>query len=109
MTPRYLYVVSVRHHDTESAEAGPFLLKRDAKNAMAKAARNVVPDAHLVRNTLYSATIFSGNTSVGYVYVERIDGDYFAVMGLALGRMVALMADLGVEYRFNMPLTAVAK
>ena len=50
-----------------------------------------------------------GIQGYGATIVERIDGDYFAVMGLALGRMVALMADLGVEYRFNMPLTAVAK
>ena len=50
-----------------------------------------------------------GIQGYGATIVERIDGDYFAVMGLALGRMVALMADLGVEYRFNMPLTALAK
>ena len=50
-----------------------------------------------------------GIQGYGATIVERIDGDYFAVMGLALGRMVALMADLGVEYRFNMPLTAVAR
>lgn len=49
-----------------------------------------------------------GIQGYGATIVERIDGDYFAVMGLPLGRMVALMADLGVEYRFNMPLTACA-
>ena len=42
-----------------------------------------------------------GIQGYGATIVERIDGDYFAVMGLALGRMVRLMASLGVEYRFG--------
>lgn len=42
-----------------------------------------------------------GIQGFGATIVERIDGDYFAVMGLALGRMVRLMASLGVEYRFG--------
>lgn len=42
-----------------------------------------------------------GIQGYGATIVERIDGDYFAVMGLALGRMVRLMATLGVEYRFG--------
>jgi predicted house-cleaning NTP pyrophosphatase (Maf/HAM1 superfamily) len=39
--------------------------------------------------------------------IERIDGDYFAVMGLALARMVDLLAELGVRYDFG-PLAARA-
>jgi septum formation protein len=42
-----------------------------------------------------------GIQGYGATIVERIDGDYFAVMGLALGRMVRLMAALGVQYRFG--------
>ncbi len=42
-----------------------------------------------------------GIQGYGATIVERIDGDYFAVMGLALGRLVGLMASLGVEYRFG--------
>ena len=42
-----------------------------------------------------------GIQGYGATVVDRIDGDYFAVMGLALGRMVRLMASLGVEYRFG--------
>jgi septum formation protein len=42
-----------------------------------------------------------GIQGYGATIVERIDGDYFAVMGLALGRLVRLMATLGVEYRFG--------
>jgi septum formation protein len=36
----------------------------------------------------------------GATIVERVDGDYFSVMGLGLRRLVDLMARLGVEYRF---------
>ncbi|MDQ6829794.1 MAG: Maf family protein [Gemmatimonadota bacterium] len=42
-----------------------------------------------------------GIQGYGATIVERIDGDYFAVMGLALGRMVELMARVGVRYRFG--------
>ena len=50
-----------------------------------------------------------GIQGYGATIVERIDGDYFAVMGLAIGRMVALMGELGIEYRFNAPLAAPAR
>ena len=42
-----------------------------------------------------------GIQGFGATIVERVDGDYFAVMGLALGLMVRLMAQLGAEYRFG--------
>jgi septum formation protein len=42
-----------------------------------------------------------GIQGYGATIVEGIDGDYFAVMGLALGRMVRLMGELGIEYRFG--------
>ena len=42
-----------------------------------------------------------GIQGYGATIVEGIDGDYFAVMGLALGRMVKLMGELGIEYRFG--------
>ena len=44
-----------------------------------------------------------GIQGYGATIVERIDGDYFAVMGLALGRMVRLMGELGFEYAFGPP------
>ena len=37
----------------------------------------------------------------GATIVDRIDGDYFAVMGLALGRMIRLLAEVGIYYRFG--------
>ncbi len=44
-----------------------------------------------------------GIQGYGATIVERIDGDYFAVMGLALGRMIELMRELGVSYAFGPP------
>ena len=42
-----------------------------------------------------------GIQGYGATIVERIDGDYFAVMGLAVGRMVALLKRVGVRYEFR--------
>ena len=42
-----------------------------------------------------------GIQGYGATVVERIDGDYFAVMGLALGRLVHLLRRVGVEYDFG--------
>ena len=42
-----------------------------------------------------------GIQGYGAVIVERVHGDYFAVMGLALGRLVGLLDEVGVEYRFG--------
>ena len=48
-----------------------------------------------------------GIQGYGATIVQRVDGDYFAVMGLPLQRLVLLMAELGVHYRFG-TLTADA-
>ena len=42
-----------------------------------------------------------GIQGYGATIVERIEGDYFAVMGLALGRLIRLMGRVGVTYRFG--------
>ena len=42
-----------------------------------------------------------GIQGYGATIVERIEGDYFAVMGLPLVRVVSLLADVGVTYRFG--------
>jgi septum formation protein len=42
-----------------------------------------------------------GIQGFGAVIVERVHGDYFAVMGLALGRLVGLLEQVGVTYRFG--------
>ena len=42
-----------------------------------------------------------GIQGYGAAIIERIDGDYFAVMGLAIGRMLGLLRRLGVRYDFK--------
>jgi septum formation protein len=42
-----------------------------------------------------------GIQGYGATIVERIEGDYFAVMGLPLVRLVGLMRDVGVRYQFR--------
>ena len=42
-----------------------------------------------------------GIQGFGATLVERIDGDYFAVMGLPLARMVDLLQEVGVSYEFG--------
>ena len=48
-----------------------------------------------------------GIQGYGATIVARVDGDYFAVMGLPLQRLVRLMAEMGIHYRFG-TLTADA-
>ena len=42
-----------------------------------------------------------GIQGFGATIVRRIDGDYFAVMGLSLVRLIDLMQQLGVTYHFG--------
>ena len=42
-----------------------------------------------------------GIQGFGATLVERIHGDDFAVMGLALGRLVGLLREVGVTYHFR--------
>lgn len=46
-----------------------------------------------------------GIQGFGATIVRKVDGDYFAVMGLALVRLVTLMEQLGVHYSFSAGLT----
>ena len=41
-----------------------------------------------------------GIQGFGATIVERIEGDYFAVMGLPLVRLVRLLAERGIHYDF---------
>jgi len=47
-----------------------------------------------------------GIQGFGATIVERIEGDYFAVMGLPLVRLVGLLRDVGVNYRFGDMMTS---
>jgi septum formation protein len=42
-----------------------------------------------------------GIQGYGATIVDRVDGDYFAVMGLPVNRLVRLFEELGLEYRFG--------
>jgi septum formation protein len=42
-----------------------------------------------------------GIQGYGATIVERIEGDYFAVMGLPIVRLIGLLRDVGVEYSFG--------
>jgi septum formation protein len=42
-----------------------------------------------------------GIQGFGATIVERIEGDYFAVMGLPIVRLIGLLRDVGVQYRFG--------
>jgi septum formation protein len=46
-----------------------------------------------------------GIQGYGATIVERVDGDYFAVMGLPLNRLTRLAADVGLRYDFG-PLSS---
>ena len=48
-----------------------------------------------------------GIQGYGATIVARVDGDYFAVMGLPLQRLVRLLGDVGIRYPFG-PLRADA-
>jgi septum formation protein len=48
-----------------------------------------------------------GIQGYGATIVARVDGDYFAVMGLPLQRLVRLLGELGIRYPFG-PLRADA-
>ena len=42
-----------------------------------------------------------GIQGYGATIVERIEGDYFAVMGLPIVRLIGLLRDVGMHYRFG--------
>lgn len=46
-----------------------------------------------------------GIQGFGATIVDRVDGDYFAVMGLPLNRLVRLLESLGLDYAFG-PIAA---
>jgi septum formation protein len=42
-----------------------------------------------------------GIQGFGATIVDGVDGDYFAVMGLPVNRMIRLLESIGLEYRFG--------
>jgi septum formation protein len=50
-----------------------------------------------------------GIQGFGATIVKRIEGDYFAVMGLPIVKLVLLLAELGIDYRFGALTVKAAK
>lgn len=50
-----------------------------------------------------------GIQGFGATIVERIDGDFFAVMGLPLVRLIGLLREVGLRYRFGNVESAAAE
>jgi septum formation protein len=50
-----------------------------------------------------------GIQGFGATIVERIEGDYFAVMGLPIVKLILLLGELGVDYRFGALTVKAAK
>lgn len=50
-----------------------------------------------------------GIQGLGAVLVESMKGDYFAVMGLPLSRLVGLLVELGWAYRFGTELSPIVE
>jgi septum formation protein len=44
-----------------------------------------------------------GIQGFGATIIDRVDGDYFAVMGLPVNRLVRLLESIGLRYRFGEP------
>ena len=65
------------------------------------ALRSAEIDAYIATREPMDKAGAYGIQGFGATIVARVDGDYFAVMGLPLQRMVRLMADIGLTYRFG--------
>jgi septum formation protein len=63
--------------------------------------RNDEIDAYIATGEPMDKAGAYGIQGFGATIVERVEGDYFAVMGLPLARLVALLRDLGVRYHFG--------
>ena len=63
--------------------------------------RNDEIDAYIAMGEPMDKAGAYGIQGYGATIVERIEGDYFAVMGLPLVRLVGLMRDVGVRYQFG--------
>ena len=58
-------------------------------------------DAYLATGEPMDKAGAYGIQGFGATIVESVNGDYFAVMGLPLARLIMLLRDLGVRYRFG--------
>ena len=93
----YTAIAVARDHQTESAVEAvrvTFRALTDDEIAAYIATREPMDKAGAYGIQGYGATI-----------VERVDGDYFSVMGLGLRRLVELLGRVGVHYEFGAGVT----
>ena len=102
---RMLARLSARTHDVFTGIA----VARDGRMESAvervavtfRALSSVEIDAYVATGEPLDKAGAYGIQGYGATIVERIDGDYFSVMGLGLRRLVELMQRVGVSYRFR--------
>jgi septum formation protein len=73
----------------------------DAVSVTFRPLSEVVIDAYIATGEPMDKAGAYGIQGYGATLVERIDGDYFSVMGLALGRLIELCAAHGLGYEFG--------
>ena len=102
---RMLAMLSGRSHTVYTAVAVSYgdRLESDTEGVSVTFRQLEAPeiDAYIATGEPMDKAGSYGIQGFGATIVERIDGDYFAVMGLAIGRMVRLMRRVGVRYEFG--------
>ena len=100
--------LSGRTHTVLSAVAASF--RGQTRSAVETVSVTFLPlSADTIRNYVETGEPMDkagayGIQGFGATNIKRIDGDYFAVMGLPLTRMISLLRELGVAYNYG-PLT----
>jgi len=102
---RMLRLLSGRRHDVYSAVAvaldGRVASGVEVVAVTFRALSAADIDAYIATGEPMDKAGSYGIQGYGATIVDRIEGDYFAVMGLALGRMVKLMRAVGARYDFR--------
>jgi septum formation protein len=102
---RMLRLLSGRSHVVMTAVAAAYGGKIVSDVVMVHVTFRVLRDAEIdeyirTREPMDKAGAY-GIQGYGATIVDAVDGDYFAVMGLPLNRLIRLIESIGFEYRFG--------
>jgi septum formation protein len=102
---RMLRLLSGRSHVVMTAVAAAYGDKIVSDVVMVHVTFRVLRDAEIdeyirTREPMDKAGAY-GIQGYGATIVDAVDGDYFAVMGLPLNRLIRLIESIGFEYRFG--------